>query len=181
MDKVINFVLFQAGWFSCVLLGTTDYHFLGPLLVAFIVMYHLKTLPNPLNEMRLLALAFAIGIIWENLLTVSGLLIYPQGQIMSIYAPIWIIAMWPLLTITLNLSLRWLKNRHLLAALFGGIGGPMAFLAGERLGAVQIPNLTLTVSILAIGWAMLFPVMMKLSMQYDGHDLKLQKASGSSL
>ena len=178
MDKLLNYVLFQFGWFVCVLLGTTQYHLIGPLIVALVVAYHLNTLSDPVSEMRLIGFALVLGIIWENLLAISGLLAYPQGQPWGMFAPVWIMAMWPLLAITLNLSMRWLKEKYLLAALFGGMGGPMAFLAGERLGAVHIPDTTTTITVLAIGWAILFPILMKFSMQNDGYIMKFEYTSG---
>ena len=103
----------------------------------------------------------------------SGLVIYPSGQPFGQLAPAWILAMWPLLATTLNVSLRWLKGRYLLAALFGAIGGPLAFLAGERLGAVVFPDTGLTMIVLAVGWATLFPLLMRLSQRYDGFERRL--------
>lgn len=178
MDKLLNYFLFQVGWFACVLFGTTQYYVIGPLVVLAILIYHIKSLPYPTSELRLLGFALAIGLIWENLLTVSSLLIYPKGHLLGTFAPLWIVAMWPLLAITLNLSLRWLKGKPLLAAVFGGVGGPMAFLAGERLGAVHIPDPKTAMTALALGWAILFPVLMKISTQYDGYAMRFRTPSG---
>ena len=180
MDKVINFILFQAGWFASVLLGTTSYYYLGPIAVAAIVFYHLKTIPSPSNEAPLLMFALLIGLVWENLLTFSGVLVYPNGQWMDMFAPVWIIAMWPLLAITLNLSLRWLKGNYLMAMAFGAIGGPLAFWAGERLQAVVFTDMFMAMSLLSIGWALLFPLLMKLSTQHDGYVLSMQKTTGDA-
>jgi hypothetical protein len=179
MTKVINFALYQLGWFACVLLGTTELNWIGPVVVLAILSYHVNTTPNPDAEKQLLFFAFLIGLMWENFLTVSGLLVYPTGQPFGIMAPVWILAMWPLLAITLNVSLRWLKGRTWLAALFGGIGGPLAFLAGERLGAVTFPEVYLAVTALALGWAFLFPVMMRLAERHDGFSAGLQKPVGA--
>jgi len=180
MDKVINFILFQAGWFASVLLGTTSYYYLGPVAVAAIVFYHLKTTPSPSAEVPLLMFALLIGLVWENLLTFSGLLVYPHGQLQGMFAPVWIVGMWPLLAITLNLSLRWLKGNILLAMAFGAIGGPLAFWAGERLGAVVFTDFVMAMTVLAIGWALLFPLLMKLATQYDGYVLSLENSRGDA-
>ncbi|NNJ90764.1 MAG: DUF2878 domain-containing protein [Gammaproteobacteria bacterium] len=178
MNKVINFILFQTGWFTSVLLGTTTYYYLGPVAVAAILVYHLKTIPSPSSEIPLLMFALIIGLVWENLLTFSGLLLYPNGQLQGMFAPLWIIAMWPLLAITLNFSLRWLKGNNLLAMAFGAIGGPLAFWAGERLGAVEFADFFMAMTVLAIGWALLFPLLMKLSAHYDGYVLSLENSTG---
>ena len=54
------------------------------------------------------------------------------------------------------------KGRVLIAMLFGLIGGPLAYLAGEKLNAI-ILNSSSTLYILAIGWAIITPLLMKLS------------------
>ena len=169
MIKVINFALYQLGWFACVLLGATGFHWLGPLAVVAIIAYHLRTVHSPGAESRLLLRALFVGLMWENFLTLTGLLVYPTGQPLGILAPLWILAMWPLLAMTLNASLRWHKGKPWLAARIGGIGGPPAFLAGERLGAAMYPDTYLAMAGLALGWACLFPLMTKLAERHDGY------------
>ena len=45
-------------------------------------------------------------------------------------------ALWSLFAITLNVSLRALRGRPAVGALLGLAGGPLAYLGGEKLGAV---------------------------------------------
>lgn len=175
MDKLVNFILFQAGWFACVLFGTTPYHLMGPLIVGLIIAYHLMTVPGQIVEKNLLLSALMIGVVWESLLTASGLLTYAQGQFVEWLAPVWIMFMWPLLAITLNVSLRWMKDRFWLSVVFGAIGGPAAFLAGERLGAVSFSDTFVATLVLAAGWAVLFPLLMRLSSRYDGFAMNFDK------
>jgi hypothetical protein len=73
-----------------------------------------------------------------------------------------------MLATTLNLSLRWLHGRFLLASVFGAIGGPLAFLAGERLGAVVFPDTMLAMLVLGAGWGVLFTLLVILGMRNDG-------------
>jgi hypothetical protein len=62
--------------------------------------------------------------------------------------------MWAQFATTFRFSLRTVIARPLRAALFGGAGGPIAFLAGERLGAVTLlPPLTHGLLRLSISWA----------------------------
>ena len=168
MSTLFNFLMFQVGWFASVLIGASAWHGVAPLVVLVILLTHLAISDDRGSEQKLMAYALLIGLAWENLVSVSGLVVYPSGQPFEQLAPAWIIAMWPLLAITLNVSLRWLKGRYLLAALFGAIGGPLAFLAGERLGAVVFPDTALAMLVLAVGWAAMFPLLMRLSQRYDG-------------
>lgn len=163
MNVVVNFLMFQAGWFACVLLGASTRPWLGPVVVLLLLAAHLAASPDRSAEWRLMAWALLIGIVWENLLTLTGLTVYPTGQPFGRFAPVWILAMWPLLAMTLNASMRWLRGRALLSVLFGAIGGPLAFLAGERLGAVVFADTALAMAVLAVGWALLFPLLMALS------------------
>jgi hypothetical protein len=175
MNKLVNFALFQLGWFASVLLGAGPYHWLGPLVVAGILFVHLRASPDREAEQRLIAYALVIGLVWENLLSIGGLVVYSSGQPFDLMAPLWILAMWPLLAITLNVSLRWLRGLPAVAALFGAIGGPLAFLAGERLGAAVFPDTGLAMAALATGWAILFPVLTRLAGRHDGFPVDLRK------
>jgi hypothetical protein len=167
-QKLLNFVFFQAGWLAVVLLGAGQFHWLGLLVVAAVVAWHLVTSPAPQAEAQLVLFALGIGLVWENLLTLAGIVVYPYGQLSGGLAPVWIIAMWAMLATTLNLSLRWLHGRFLLASVFGAIGGPLAFLAGERLGAVVFPDVTLAMLVLGVGWGLLFTLLVMLAMRNDG-------------
>jgi hypothetical protein len=55
-------------------------------------------------------------------------------------APVWIIAMWAGFATLLHVALRWLLPHRWLAALLGAVGGPLAYYAGMRLGAVNFPD-----------------------------------------
>jgi hypothetical protein len=46
--------------------------------------------------------------------------------------------MWANFGMTLRHSLRWLEGRRAFAALIGGFCGPFAYLAGSRLGAIEL-------------------------------------------
>ncbi len=68
--------------------------------------------------------------------------------------PPWLLAMWAQFATTFRFSLRPVITRPIRAALLGAAGGPLAFLAGERLGAVTLlPPLTQTLLCLSINWA----------------------------
>lgn len=176
MNKFLNFALFQLGWFASVLLGASRLYWLGPVVVFAILFVHLRSSLDREAERRLIGYALLLGLVWENLLSLGGLILYPNGQIFGVLAPVWILAMWPLLAITLNVSLRWLKGLPAVAALLGAIGGPLAFLAGERLGAAVFPDPYLAMAVLAIGWAMLFPLLVSLSGRHDGFRTGLDKS-----
>lgn len=179
--KIINFVLFQAGWFACVLLGATPQHGFGTLVVALVIALHLASSPRRGPELRLILAALAIGVVWENLLALGHLTVYPSGQPGGDLAPVWIVMMWGLLATTLNVSLSWLRGRLLLSGLFGAIGGPLAFLAGARLGAVIFPDPFASLLVLAMGWALLMPLLIYLAGHFTDtrHRVRQARLAGS--
>ena len=112
--------------------------------------------------------ALLIGLIWDSFLVSQGLTKYQHGQLLPGLAPHWIIALWALFATTLNLSLRWLRSSLWVAALFGAIGGPMAYLAGSKLGSVTFSSTSTAMLALAAGWAIFTPLLVSLAVRLDG-------------
>ena len=167
---ITNFLLFQLGWFACVLGGAYGYALLGSLIAMMIIAYHIFQAADAIKEFRLLILALIIGVIFESIVTWQNLAHYGHGQFFDAMAPHWMILMWPLFATTLNLSMRWLKSLSLLViALFGAAFAPLAYYAGYRLGAVEYDNLLLSLSIIAIAWSVLLPILLKFSIKLDGY------------
>ncbi len=169
-SMITNFVLFQLGWFACVLGGAYGQALLGSLIAILVIAYHFYRANEAKKELLLLSIALIIGFIFESIVTAQGLARYSHGQVFDVIAPLWMILMWPLFATTLNLSMRWLKNlTPLLVSLVGVIFAPLAYYAGSQLGAVEYDNLTLSLSIIAIAWAALLPVLVTLSLKLDGY------------
>ena len=63
---------------------------------------------------------------------------FTSGTVIDAPRPLWLLAMRAQFATTFRFSLRTVITRPIRAALFGAAGGPIAFLAGERLGAVTL-------------------------------------------
>lgn len=169
---IINFLLFQLGWFACVLGGAYDQTLLACLVATLIIAYHLYRAADAMQELRLLIFALIIGLVFESIITAQGFARYYHGQHFDVIAPVWMILMWPLFATTLNLSMRWLKTlAPLLIALIGALLVPLAYYAGNRLGAVVYDDLVVSMSLIAIAWALLLPAMVTMSSRFDGYGL----------
>jgi Protein of unknown function (DUF2878) len=164
----LNFVAFQVAWFACVLGGANDRALIGTMVVGAVIGLHLALAQRPLLEALLIAVAAMIGLIWDSALVALGLMSYPTGNIAPGLAPYWIVAMWALFATSLNLSMAWLKGRPWLAALFGAVGGPLAYLAGARLGGLQMTDPVLALGAQALGWAVLLPMLSRLATRLNG-------------
>ena len=167
---ISNFILFQLGWFACVLGGANDQVVIGTLIATAVIANHLYRAHDRSKETVFLLLALIIGLIFESLVTALGLAVYSHGQVFDSIAPIWIILMWPLFATTLNVSMRWLKRMPTLAvAAIGAVFAPFAYYAGNRLGAVVYDDLLLSMCIIAIAWGLLFPLLVVMSSKLDGY------------
>ena len=168
MNILFNFIAFKIGWLACVIGGANGWPLIGTLIAGTIVALHVATSTVPQRELVLVLLAGAIGAVWDSALAATGLLVYTSGMLFAGTAPYWIVAMWLLFATLLNKSLRWMHDRLALAAVFGAIGGPLAFFAGNRLGAVEFSAFGLAMIALAVGWGPLMPLLVLLARRFDG-------------
>lgn len=168
-----NFALFQLGWFACVLGGAWGWPWIGVSFVAMATLWHLRVVANPRNEAVLLAVAVVIGTLVDSLLPAAGWVAYPSGQLHPMMAPVWIIALWVLFAGTLNMSMKWLRDRYLLALLFGAIGSPMSYFAGSRLGAVTLVDPVMALAAQSLLWAIVLPSLVWLAGRCDQPQARL--------
>lgn len=168
---VVNVVAFQAGWFACVLGAARGWPWAGTVIAAAIVAWHVTRAVRPSQELRLIGAALLIGAIFDSSLAALGWLTFTSGTLIDGTAPHWILGMWALFATTLNISLNWLKGRAVIAALLGAVAGPLSYWAGERLGAVVLTKPVHALAALAVGWAIMMPVLTVLACRYDGFNV----------
>lgn len=153
-DSILNFSLYQLGWFGCVLGAAAGLPEAGAALGWMLVLLHLALARSRGVEAALVAAASGLGLLLASFEQYRGLLDY-AGRSASDWAPLWVVALWAQLGTTLRGSLSWLQSDARRAGLFGLLGGPLAFLAGERLGAVGWTSPRWVVAIwLAASWGL---------------------------
>ena len=165
-----NFVLFQIGWFACVLGGARDWPWLGTSIAMMIVGWHVVRAARPRVELILILLAAGIGAVFDSVLVAVGWVEYASGTLLPGTAPHWIIASWMLFAATLNVILRWLRRSRLAAVALGAVGGPLAYWSGARLGAMVFVVPIAATTAIAFGWAVLTPCLMWLAQCFDGYE-----------
>lgn len=168
MFLLINFLIFQIAWFSSVVGGAQQMPWIGPLAVMIAIAIHLKVAKRPLQEVTLILSCALLGTAFDSILVAVGWVGYPSGLFSDNFAPYWIITMWMLFATTLNVSMRWLRGRPLLAAVFGFVGGPLAYVAGQKLGGIELNHQFAALTALGLGWAVMMPLLMRLSESFDG-------------
>jgi hypothetical protein len=165
---VVNFVLFQIGWFACVLGAAKQMPWLGFVTVIAIFFWHLSQAKQAKQELQLLLITLIIGGTFDQIMLNHQLVSYQAHGWTNTIVPVWILALWAEFVTVLNVSLRWMKGRWLISILFGAIGGPLAYMGAEKLGAVTLNHLPVSYIVLSLGWAILTPLLLKLSQKFDG-------------
>ncbi|WP_439894252.1 DUF2878 domain-containing protein (plasmid) [Ralstonia sp. 25C] len=158
----------QAGWLVCVLSAARDVAWVGIVCVAVLLACHLWQARQPYREWRLVLAVISAAAVWETLLIRAGLIAYPHGALWPGFAPPWLLALWVLFAIQLNVLFRWLRGRWGLAVMLGGMAGPLSFRAGAALGAAHMPDPMVTMGVLCIGWALWMPLLVWTSARSDG-------------
>lgn len=160
VEKLILFILFQIAWFSAVLGGAHELDFAAscPALVLFLV--HIFQNHRRWFEAATSVAAICImGIVIEMILLKSGVITYRGLTASASFPPLWIMALWLAFATLPDGALSWLENRSVLQSLFGAVGGPLSYLAGEKLGAATLHgSFTFAMTVLAFAWAVATPL-----------------------
>ena len=162
--KIISFALFQIAWFAAVLGGAHDLDFVGSCPALALFAFHIASNYRRWFESCAIILAiFILGIVIELIVLKSGAITYRGLTASAVFPPLWILALWLAFATLPDGALSWLSGRFGLQLLFGAFGGPLSYIAGEKLGAAQLnPSFTYAMVVLAVAWAIATPACFKL-------------------
>lgn len=164
--KVWNFVLFQIGWFACILGAAHQKLWIALTASVIIVGIYLWLRATARADYKLLAVALLYGIVVDTILVQLGWIQFESPFPWKWLSPLWMWALWLVFATTLKESMSWLQGKYLLSALLGGIAGPLCYEAGARLGAAQWPSPEIQVFgliYLAVVWAFAMPTLLYVS------------------
>lgn len=163
-NNVVNAILFQVLWFACVIGGAQ--HVIWPAVVSGIAMsiWQLHPSRRHVTDLIVLLAALVLGLIIDSSWIMFGLLEFNDSRPFALLAPGWILIMWIGFGLTINHSMAWLMKHPALPPLMGFIGGPLAYFAGLRLGAVEYQIEFWTMSlILGVIWAIVLIILVKIA------------------
>ncbi len=160
MRKVINFIAFQAAWFAAVLGAAHGMPWLGVVAVPAALALHLMLSPDWRPELLLAIAAAGTGFAFDSILIALGMFSPVAYIFPAPFSSLWMVMLWVNLGTTLNVSMAWLRGRYALGAVFGAIGGPMAYYSGAKLGAMtSLPPVT-SLIIIGAAWAIALPALL---------------------
>ena len=127
-------VFHQAGWWACVIwMG-----WLGPGIMAAFVALHLFKMRHQIRiELTLVFVSLTLGILLDNLLALMGCVSY-VGELLVGHSPLWLVAIWAGFGATLRHSQAILVRSLPIALATGVVGGPLAYLGGEKLERLSV-------------------------------------------
>lgn len=156
---IANALLFQVGWFVCILCGSL---WAGIFTLAAITGHFIISRQRREDAIAVL-FAIALGVLHDSLLLHSGQIQFSESAYLP---PLWLVCLWALLGITLNHSLVWIYSRPLWSALLGAIAAPLSYLAGVGLSSAEWSSpLVEVLPIIAILWLIVLPLHRFLSLR----------------
>lgn len=149
---LINALLFQVGWFLCILLGSVW----AIVFTGLVLSIHFYISGCRREDVLALLIALVVGLVHDSALIAAGIIQFAPGGVLP---PLWLVCLWALLGITLNHSLQWIYKRFWLSSALGIIAGPLSYTAGAALSTAEwgVP-LSDAVLVLAIMWLLVLPV-----------------------
>jgi len=174
VKSLASFVLFNGVWIVVVAAAARGDVWLGVWLYAAVIAVHLALLV-PRGERRgefvfVLGVG-ALGFVLDTALHAIGATNYPASTAAWPYVvvPPWITSLWAGFATMVRHSLAWLRGRPVLAALLGGVGGPLSYFGGSRMGAVaHADNELLTYGLLVLEYALVTPLLVALAPRKGG-------------
>lgn len=153
--NVLNFVLFQAGWLICVLYPVST----SLLVVAGILVAHFLLISqHRVFEAQFIAAGVVLGGLLDTLWLQTDILHGTEGDLAVV--PPWLAGVWAAFMTTLCHSLGWIGRSRWMPWVFPPLAGPFAYWSASRLGAVELPDLWLSLGALALGWWLIFPLLL---------------------
>jgi hypothetical protein len=159
MHAVVNFIAFQIGWFAAVLGAGHGMPWLSVVIIPLVLIINLVMSADWRQELIVALTAGVIGFAVDTALVSAGIFAPVPFLVPHPFSPLWMVMLWVNQATTLNSCLAWLRGRYLAGALFGAVGGPLAYLSGAKLGAATLPS-TNGLFILGITWAVAFPALL---------------------
>lgn len=159
---IINVAFLYVGWFTAVLGAAKGDPFAGPVVALLTLVIHLWMVRESLlSEFLAVFSVILIGSLGDSILPTLGFVSFSAGAPGFGAYPIWMVSLWVGYGSALSLSLAWLKQRIIIASIFGAVGGPLSVLAGVKLGAAHFAELVsseITLVLLAFEWSLLVPL-----------------------
>ena len=155
--KLVNATLFNISWLLIVL---SESPIIAPLVALAHLGLHAALVGFSIREARLIAAVTLLGLSVDLALFGAGVFTV-NGE--AALPPVWMSCLWPVLATTLCHAFSVLRERLVVAAVFGAVGGGLSYTAGTSLTAVAFFAEPWGAVLLGVLWAALFPSLVMLA------------------
>lgn len=172
MKKIIDIILFYIGWYIIVI-SARDENILPVVLVGIVALIHhlVWTRKNLKREILFIIIVTILGSTIDSINPSLGLIDFKLKTPSFIFGyPLWLTTLWAIFATMFSHTFAGLHGKYLFCAIVGFIGGPISYIAGEKIGALSYlganlntltPIMTdkfLTLGICGLEWSLIFPL-----------------------
>lgn len=181
MNFWLTFAGYEAVWFAAVIGAGRGLAWPGVIAVVLFAAWWLGVSRHRGLELVIVCAALVIGVLFDAVLVWAGVAHYAASWPSSM-APAWLTALWAAFALTIVPLFGYLHKQLLLAAIFGAIGGPLAYLgAAHGWHAVALPAPAWHgLAALAVGWGAAMPLFCWLARQGLRRHAVVAVGSGSA-
>lgn len=153
MKKILlNALVFQIGWFVCVLGGNGAALIYTSLALLF---HHWFILARPRQWYAVVSVA-SVGLLLDASLVAADIMVFHDADFIGL--PLWLACLWLLFATTFQYCLSWLRGYLWIAAVVAALFGPLSYWLGSQLTEASIASpLQTSIAIMAVAWALFFP------------------------
>jgi hypothetical protein len=163
MLVLLNVMINYAAWLAVASLAARGQFALAVLPSLGAVVVHLVTTPSGRRrpELLLSLAALPLGLLVEGINMASGATQYATGASIAGLPPAFMLGLWMAFATMANVSLAWLKERTIVAAVFGALAAPASYYAGAKIGALTMGEpVWMSAAIIGAAWAVAFPTLL---------------------
>jgi hypothetical protein len=169
MQLATTILAFLLGWQASVYGAAQGLPFLGPGVVAVLLIVNAFTWTNPLPQLRVVCTFGIAGTLVESLMIRAGIYVPAESFRSQFLCPLWITAIWVQAGLSASMLARWTGNRLLVAALLGAGGAAIGYPLAAWLGAIRpLVSPLVAIPIWTLSTAALVPILLKFSTKQSG-------------
>lgn len=162
----IDFIDFNLCWMANAFSKVYRIPLFGPIVVVIAVGIHLSLVEEARVELLFRLTGATAGCGWDAVISRFCFVDFPEFALGL--PPAWLFAQWIAFCLLFRGSIRWLRERPLLAGVLGGIGGPLSYYTAARMNVLAFGTATwLTFVVLAGGWAVIVPVFGRIGVRIE--------------
>ena len=167
MNIVTNALIFQMGWWTCIVGVAMNHEIPALLFCCALVWIHLYCSAIRTTEIKLAFSAWILGVVIDTAFQYASVIKF-YGWALGEFSPFWLWMLWILFALTLNSSLSILtKSPLIFSALLGLILGPLTYIAGAKLGAAAFDNTLKHIAILGVTCMLVMPALVRMAQLFS--------------